>query len=189
MKTTSNGPFAFAALSAILLLAAVPACAQVTCGTTTSPTRCYTFTPRSEANPQGPSSTSAWTSAKSNSFMSVSITSTCANSPQPDTRQLTCQAASGTANLSTLPITETTTWQFTYCFTTADPPLLQLVSITIGDNVNENYFTLYPALTSSGSMCATETWTENAGGVAYVTIKSSGAGTTTALAYLTKLAN
>jgi hypothetical protein len=69
MKTTRIGPFAFAALSAILLLAAVPAAAQVTCGATSYPKTChvYEYYPQ-EVGSIGPNTISGGPTQKTTNF-------------------------------------------------------------------------------------------------------------------------
>ena len=162
------------ALLSVILLAVMPASAQVSCGDITNPTRCYAFIPQSLSNPQGPASTSAWVSAKSNSFLSGSVASTCANSPI--LLPTGCKSPGGTAFFSTLPVTQLTSWAVTVCIATPENPTFQLVTVIIGDDSESD--------TYSGGCGYIGNWTSSAGPVtARITVYG---GTATATVSLTK---
>jgi hypothetical protein len=173
----SNGRFAFAALSAILLLAAVPACAQVTCGATSYSKICHAY-----EYPPGTVQTvvTESASAENNETLSASVTTVCPFVAQAIT-QFICPL-SGSASFNTLPIAKATTWYlttfFSNCYDTYFPPGAT-VTVTVGGELVQ---------TVSASGCelippsANDPITVSAGAIANVSINVNADANTTVTA-------
>ena len=161
MKTTSKGLLLFAALSAILLLTAMPSSAQVYCGATSYSKTCHLFMffPQNSSNSRGPSTLSEWANAESNSLISAAISIACANSPHLNTTPDKCSASSNeSVSVGTIPVAGTTTWVINYCFTSVDDSLFTVANLMVGDGTNETFLQFFGP-NSDVSGCGFFDWT------------------------------